>query len=156
MKTQVLGITNIDSSSDFTGNTMFPSETPITEGSRVMNCMTFKMRPIGSPKSSVTIKLRRGIFQKSDDIFPQGGFGTGHCVNEPLVSQPLKQVAYQNTPSSDVAGRARISMTNFITHTGRIHSGHCCGSCQRSHKTVCFSCGPATWKCLSRAVCESH
>jgi len=70
----------------------------------------------------------------------------GHCVDKPLVSQPLtsKWLGRTRVALMSVAGPGSLCESFHIKHTACIHLGHCCGSCERSHKNVCYSGGPAT------------
>lgn len=59
-------------------------------------------------------------------------FHSGHYVVEPLVSRPKTHVAWQQgTRSSDVTNNAQRSQLDY-----QFDSGHCCGSWERSHRTL--------------------
>jgi hypothetical protein len=69
-------------------------------------------------------------------------FSVGHCLDDPLVSQP-RHASGLTGLASRWRHRPGLNFYDLSTFC------HCCGSCERSHETVCcFSC-PATGKCSS-------
>jgi hypothetical protein len=61
-----------------------------------------------------------------------------HCVDKPLVSQPLtsKWLGRTRVDLMSEAGPGSLCESFHIKHTACIRLGHCCGSCERCHKNV--------------------